>query len=180
MKKAVLAAVAVLLLLAVSACGSDSSDKPKLTAEEKKIAANIAKSFSADSSGALNAAEAKCFADDFVGTVGAKKLKAAKLIDAKGALNQSEAKFDKALATDFAESFLGCVDYQKKQAQVIAKSDAKIDAAKLEACLAKEMPESYVTKLIVSSYTQTTESTTLLNESTKKLESCKTEATAKN
>lgn len=179
MKKAVFAAVAVLLLLALTACGGSNSKSKTLSAADKKVAANIAKSFTSDSSGALNATEAKCFADDFVSTVGVAKLKSAKLIDANGQLNSSSAKFDTGLATSFAKSFLGCVDYQKKQAQVIAAADPKVDATKLEACLATEMPESYVTKLIVASYTQTAESSKLLNESTQKLQACKTKATSK-
>lgn len=176
MKKAVIAALAGLLLLTVAACGSS---KHTLSAEEKKVAANIAKSFTAESSGALSTKESTCFADDFVGKVGVPKLKAAKLIDANGQLNQASAKFDTTLATQFAQSFLGCVDYQKRQAQVIASADPKVDATKLEACLKTAMPKDYVTKLIVASYTQSSTTTSLISDSTKKLQDCKTKATSK-
>lgn len=182
MKKALAAAVGAVLLISLTACGDGGSDKdakPELGTSEKEVAKNIADSFSTGASGSLTADEATCFADQFVDEVGLEKLESSKLIDDKGKLNQQDAKFDKELATDFAESFLGCVDYQKKQAEVIAGTDPKIDAAKLEACLAKAMPEDYVTKLIVASYTQTTESAALLQESTKKLETCKTSSTAK-
>lgn len=179
MKKAVIAALAALLLFAATACGGSGDDKPKLSTEETKVAKNIADSFSSESAGALTAQESKCFADDFVDTVGVKKLKSSKLVDDKGELNQTDAKFDTELAEQFADSFLGCVEYQKRQAEEIAKADTKIDKAKLEKCLDEEMPESYVKKLIVASYTQTEDSATLLQESTKKLDTCKTNATAK-
>ncbi|MGO4257177.1 hypothetical protein [Marmoricola sp. RAF53] len=179
MKKAVLAALAVVLTLSVAACGSDSKETPKLGAEEKKVAANISKTFSNESSGALTAKEADCFADGFVEKVGVKKLKAAKLINEKGELNQTGAKFDDEISGKFADAFLGCVDYQKRQAEEIAKADKKVDAVKLQACLEKEMPESYVKKLIVASQTQSADGAKLVEESTKKLSGCKTQATAK-
>jgi hypothetical protein len=179
MKKAVIAALAVLLLLAVSACGGSAPKAATLGPEEKKVATNIAKSFAADSSGALTAAESQCFANAFVGAAGLAKLKSAKLIDASDQLTQASAKFDTKLATQFANAFLGCVDYQKKQAQVIAAADKKVNAAKLEACLSQSMPESYVSKLIVATYTQTSNSAALITESNQKLETCRTQATSK-
>ncbi len=179
MKKAVLAALSVGLMLSVAACGSDGKDTPKLAGEEKKVAANIAKTFSSESSGALTTTEADCFANGFVDKVGVEKLKKAKLITAKGELNQSGAKFDDEISGKFADAFLGCVDYQKRQAEEIAKADAKVDEAKLQACLEKDMPESYVRKLIVASQTQSADSAKLVEESTKKLTTCKTQATKK-
>jgi hypothetical protein len=181
MKKAALAALAALFLLAVTACGggSSSSDKPKLAPEEKKVAGNIAESFSKQSSGALSSTEATCFADAFVKKAGVPKLKSAGLITASGELDQQNAKFDTELAGQFADAFLGCVNYQARQAEEIAKSDAKVDRAKLESCLDKQMPESFVKELIVASYTQTSNSNKLLSDSTKKLQDCKTAATKK-
>lgn len=176
MKKAVIAALASLLLLSLAACGSS---KHTLSAEEKKAATNMAKSFAAQSSGKVTIQEATCFADDFVGTAGLAKLKSANVLDASDQLNQANPKFDKTLATQFAHSFLGCIDYEKKQAEVIAAADPKVDATKLEACLKVELPESYVTKLIVAAYTQDPQSATLNNDSSKKLEDCRTKSSAK-
>jgi hypothetical protein len=180
MKKALLAALGVLLLVTLTACGgSGSKNKVSLDKEEKKVAANIAKSFTSPSSGALTTTEAKCFSQGFVDKVGVAKLKSAKLITATGELNQSGAVFTKDISEKFADAFLGCVDYQKRQADEIAKADTKVDAAKLQACLKKEMPESYVKNLIVASQTQSSDSAKLVQESTAKLTSCKTQATKK-
>jgi hypothetical protein len=182
MKKAILAALGVLLLVAVTACGSGKSDHkatPSLSKDEKAVAAKISKSFTEQSSGALTKTEADCFAKDFVDKVGLTKLKSAKLITAAGDLNTSGAKFDASLSGKFADAFLGCVDYQKRQAEEIAKADTTVDVTKLQACLKREMPESYVKKLIVAAQTQDTTSSALVEESTKKLTSCKTEATTK-
>lgn len=180
MKKTVLSAVTVLLLLALTACGGGSGKKakPDLNTEETKVAKTLATSFSAGSQ-ALTKTEATCFADEFVKSAGVQKLKDAKLITAKGELDQSNATWDKPLATEFAEAFLGCVSYQEKQAEVIAKTNPKIDQNKLQACLEKQMPESYVTKLIVAGYTASTDSAKLLQQSQQKLTTCEKQATAK-
>ena len=127
MKKPILAALGVLLLLALTACGG-SSDKPKLTKEETKVAGNIAKLFASQSSGALTSKESRCFANRFVDKVGLAKLKKKKLITADGQLNQSgTSTFDKATSEQFADAFLACVPYQKRQAEQIAKADKTVD-----------------------------------------------------
>lgn len=180
MKKAVVAALSVLLLVAATGCGgSDSKPKSDLTAKEKKVATNIAKTFRQQSSDALTAKESTCFAESFVDKVGLKKLESAKLITADGQLNQAGPSIDKSMSGEFADAFLGCVDYQKRQAEQIAKADKTVDEAKLKSCLSEEMPESYVRKLIIASQTQFAESAKLVEESTKKLTECKTKATKK-
>jgi len=184
MKKAVLAALGVLLLIALTACGSDKSDKDEkktvsLTQEEKDTAASIAKAFTEESTGALTTAEATCFAEQFVDSAGLEKLKSAKLIDESGKLNQTGATFDEEVSGDFADAFLGCVDYHRRQAEEIAKADTTVDAKALETCLEDKMPNSYVKKLIVASQTQSDDGPKLGEESNKFLTDCKTEATKK-
>src|SRR5215208_5030790 len=130
MFKASSAALAAVLLVAVTGCGSDNSDdkdKVSLTKAEKDVAANIGKAFRDQSSGALTKTESTCFAESFVDKVGLKKLESSKLIDADGELNQSSASFDTDISGKFADAFLGCVDYTKRQAEEIAKTDKKID-----------------------------------------------------
>jgi hypothetical protein len=181
MNKAASAALGVLILVAVTACGSDKSDdkdEVTLSKAEKDVAANIAKAFG-DSSGALTEKESSCFAESFVSEVGLEKLESAKLIDENGELNQASASFDAEISGEFADAFLGCVDYTQRQAEEIAKTDKTIDAKALESCLAEEMPDSFVKKLIVASQTQSEDAATLGEESTKKLTDCKTEATTK-
>ena len=185
MKKAVLAALGVLLLIALTACGSDKSDDKddkksvSLTQEEKDTAASIAKAFTEESTGALTTTEANCFAEQFVDSAGLEKLKSAKLIDESGKLNQTGATFDAEVSGDFADAFLGCVDYHRRQAEEIAKADKTVDAKALESCLEDKMPNSYVKKLIVASQTQSEDGAKLGEESNKFLTDCKTEATKK-
>lgn len=185
MKKAVLAALGVLLLIALTACGSDKSDEKddkdavSLSQEEKDTAASIAKAFTEESTGALTTTEATCFAEQFVDAAGLEKLKSSKLIDASGKLNQTGATFDEKISGDFADAFLGCVDYHRRQAEEIAKADDTVDAKVLEACLEDKMPNAYVKKLIVASQTQSDDSAKLGEESNKFLTDCKTEATKK-
>jgi hypothetical protein len=181
MFKAASAALGVLILVALTACGSDKSDdkdKATLSKSEKDVAANIAKAFG-DSSGALTGAESTCFAESFVDKVGLEKLESSKLINADGELNQASASFDADISGKFADAFLGCVDYTQRQAEEIAKTDKKIDVKALESCLADEMPNSFVKELIVASQTQSEDATKLNEDSTKKLTDCKTKATTK-
>jgi len=178
MKKPVLAVLGLVLLLVLAGCGGSSkAEKPSLTKEEKKVADNIAKTFSEQSSGSLNAKEADCFSEAFVDKVGLKALKEAKLIDAEGEMNQATSTFTKDISGKFAEAFLDCVDYQKRQAEEIAKADTKVDATELAKCLDKAMPKSYIKKLIVASQSQASDAATLSQDATKKLSDCKTEAT---
>ena len=180
MFKAASAALGVLLAVTLTACGSDKSDdkdEATLTAPEKAVAAKIAKAFGEQSSGALTDTESTCFAESFVDKVGLEELESAKLITEDGELNQASPSFDAEISGQFADAFLGCVDYTQRQAEEIAKSDENIDVKALETCLAEEMPNSFVKKLIVASQTQSEDATTLGEDSTEKLTDCKTKAT---
>ncbi|HEY0903938.1 MAG TPA: hypothetical protein VGE14_08625 [Marmoricola sp.] len=183
MKKTLLAVAGALLLVTLTACGSDSSDKKdgevSLTKEEKTVAGNVAKAFSEGSTGQLTKKESTCFAETFVDDAGLEDLKAAKLVDEDGQLNQTGATFDEDLSGKFADAFLGCVDYHERQAADLAEADPKIDEEQLQACLEKEMPNSYVRKLIVASQVQSADAVKLGEESNKKLTDCKDGATAK-
>lgn len=179
MKKAVVAALGALLLLALTACGSSGKAKPQLSTEEQKAADNISKTFESQSNGSLTKTEASCFATNFVDKVGLDKLKAAKLITADDQMNQTGETFTAEISGKFADAFLGCVDYTKRQAEQIAKADSTIDQATLETCLKTAMPTDYVKKLIVASQTQASDSTTLTADAAKKLTDCKASATKK-
>src|SRR3954451_5761472 len=76
MKKALLAALAALLVVALTACGSgksDSKDKVTLSKDEKTAVANLQKALTESTTGGLTATEGKCVATDFVDTVGLAK-----------------------------------------------------------------------------------------------------------
>src|SRR4051794_40306281 len=91
MKKACLAVLGVLLLVALTACGSsnksDKKDTPSLSKDEKVAVASLEKAFTSSTTGALSTKEAKCTASDFVDTVGLPKLKSSKLLTDKLEVN---------------------------------------------------------------------------------------------
>ncbi len=179
MKKASAALAAIILLLSMSACGSSDDGKDEMSAKEKKVVKTISESFTQQAAGALNEKESQCFATKFVDAVGVEKMEKAKLITAEGTLNKEGATFDEEISGKFADSFLGCVDYQARQAEEIAKTDAKIDEATLRDCLEKQMPDTFVRDLIVSAQLQNEESAKLIQQSTTTLTKCKKKATAK-
>jgi len=181
MNKASSAALGVLLLIALTACGSGDSgkkdDKVTLSTDEKTAAANLQKAFTESTTGGLSTTEAKCVAVHFVDSAGLAKLKAAKLIDDKLEVNTTGAPaFDAATSGKFADALLGCVDYQKRLAEQTAKTDTTIDAAKFQACLEDKLPDSLVKKMLVAAQTQSSDAATVGEQGTKAMTDCKTAA----
>lgn len=180
MKKALTAALGILLLVALTACGgSDKADKGKsdhkvtLSAEEKTAAANLQKAFTESTTGGLSDTEAKCVATAFVDKVGLTKLKSAQLLTDKDEVNTTgNPKFDADTSGKFADSLLGCVDYQKRLATETAKTDTTIDAAKFEACLNKKLPDSLVKKMLVASQTNASDSAEIGKQGTDAMKAC--------
>jgi hypothetical protein len=186
MKRTATAALGVLLVVALTACGSgksgdkDSKDKVSLSPDEKTAVTSLEKAFTQSASGGLSTTEAKCVATDFVDKAGLAKLKAAKLIDDKGQVNTTSAPtFDASTSGKFADALLGCVDYQKRLASETAKSDTTIDAAKFEACLKDKMPDSLVKKMLVASQTNASNSAQVGEQGTKAMTDCKAAAKKK-
>jgi hypothetical protein len=183
MKKACAAAVAVLLLVALSACGSGKSDnkgKVSLSKDEKTAVANLEKAFTESTTGALGTTEAKCVATRFVDSVGLAKLKSAKLLTSSLEVNNSGAtSFDASTSGKFADALLGCVDYQKKLATETAKTDKTVDAKKFESCLRDKLPDSLVKKMLVASQTNASDAAEVGAEGNKAMTDCKTAATRK-
>jgi hypothetical protein len=181
MKKAASAVLAVLLLVALTACGSgkaDSKDKVTLSAAEKTAVANLEKAFTESTTGALTTTEAKCVATDFVDKVGLAKLKSANLLNDKGEVNTaSSPNFDTDTAGKFADALLGCVDYQKRLAEETAKTDKTIDVAKFEDCLKEKLPDSLVKKMLIASETNASDSAEIGQQGNKAMTDCKTAAT---
>lgn len=181
MTKAAPAALAALLLAALTACGSGSSgasDKPVLSKDEKTAVASMEKAFTSSSTGALTSKEASCVATRFVDTVGLAKLKSAKLLTATNEVDTaSTPTFDADTSGKFADALLGCVNYQKRLAADTAKSTPGLDAAKFEACLDKDLPDSLVKKMLVAQQTQSKDAATIGEQGTKAMTDCKAEAT---
>ena len=180
MFKASSTALGVLLLVAVTACGSGSSDKngtAPLSKDEKTAVTSLEKAFTSSTTGALTATEAKCTATKFVSSVGIAKLKSAKLLDDKLQINTAGSPtFDAATSGKFADALLGCVKYQARLAQETAKSDTTIDATKFQACLEKELPNSLVKQMLVAEQTQSKDAATIGQQGTKAMTDCKAQA----
>ena len=181
MNKALTAALGLLLAVALTACGSGKSDKHvSLSKDEKTAVKSLEKAFTQSATGALTTKEAKCVATDFVDSVGLKKLKSAKLLTDSYEVNTSTSPdFDAGTAGKFADSLLGCVDYQKRLATETAKTDKTIDAAKFEDCLKDKLPDSLVKKMLVASQTQASDSAEIGAEGNKAMTDCKASATKK-
>lgn len=179
MKKASTAALGILLLVALTACGSSTSNKDKvsLSKDDKVAVASLEKAFTSSSTGALTATEAKCVATRFVSTVGVAKLKTAKLLDEKLQVNTTASpSFDTATSSKFADALLGCVNYQKRLAEETAKTDPTIDAAKFQKCLEDKLPNSLVKKMVVASQTQSSDAATIGKQGTQAMTDCKTQS----
>lgn len=187
MLKASTAAVGLVLLVALTGCGSNNSDKEgkgdkgtdkvSLSAEEKTAVSNLQKAFTESTTGGLSDTEAKCVATDFVDKVGLAKLKSAKLLTDKDEVNTTDSPtFDTATSGRFADALLGCVDYQKRLATETAKTDTTIDAAKFEECLNKKLPDSLVKKMLVASQTNASNSAQIGEQGTKAMSECKDSA----
>ena len=180
MKKALAAALGILLLVALTACGSDKSDKDdkvSLSKDEKAAVANLEKAFTQSTTGALTSKEANCVATRFVDTVGLAKLKTVKLLTDTNEINKSGTpEFDTDTAGKFADALLGCMDYRKRLAEETAKTDKTIDAAKFESCLDEKLPDSLVKKMLVASETNSSDAAKVGEQANKAMTDCKTEA----
>jgi hypothetical protein len=180
MRRTATAALGVLLLVALTACGSSKSDhkdakaEVSLSADEKTAVTSLEKAFTESASGGLTTTEATCVATGFVDKAGLAKLKAAHLIDDKGQVNTTTSPtFDADTSGKFADALLGCVNYQKRLATETAKTDATIDAAKFEDCLDEKMPDSLVKKMLVASQTNASDSAQIGEQGTKAMSDCK-------
>lgn len=146
---------------------------------DKAVLKNVTAAFSASSAGVLAASDVNCFSKKFVDKVGLSGLMAAQVVTDTGEFNQNGASLDATTSGAYADAFLGCVNYQKIQADAVAKANPKIDATKLAACLSAAMPTDYVRKLIVANQTQSAEASTLNTESNAKAATCTKAATSK-
>ena len=116
-------------------------------------------------------------ATNFVDTAGLSKLKSSKLLTDADEVNTASApEFDAATAGKFDEAFLGCVDFQKRQAEEIAKVDKTVDAGKLAACLEDKPPDSLVKKMLVASQTGSSDGAALGEQANKAMTDCKASA----
>ena len=183
MKKATLAALGVLLLAALTACGSSESDgqkAPSLSKDEKTAVASLEKAFTESTTGGLSKTQANCVAAHFVDSVGLAKLKTAELITDTNEVNTAGSpSFDADTAGKFADSLLGCVNYQKQLAEQTAKTDTTLDEAAFEDCLEKELPDSLVKKMLVAAQTSSSDAAEVGAQGNKALTGCKTTARKK-
>jgi hypothetical protein len=147
-------------------------EKKALKAFEK----TVTKAFTASTTGVLASKDVTCFASKFVKAAGVKRLLSSQVITDTGSFNTAGATLDKPTSSSYADAFLGCVDYQKVQAEQVAKNDKTIDADKLEACFKRTMPIADIKNLIVANQTQAAEATALNAASDKKAAACAKES----
>jgi hypothetical protein len=181
MLKASSAALGVLLLVALTACGSSKSDNKgdtvSLSKDEKTAVTNLEKAFTSSTTGALSTKEATCVATDFVDTVGLAKLKSTELLTDAGEVNTTGSpKFDADTAGKFADALLGCVNYQERLAVETAKTDTTIDAKKFETCLEDKLPDTLVKKMLVASQTNASDAAAIGEQGNKAMTDCKAAA----
>lgn len=143
-------------------------EKTALKAYDK----TVTKAFEASTTGVLENKDVDCFAGKFVKAAGVKRLLSSQVITDSGAFNTAGATLDAKTSGNYADAFLGCVDYQKVQALQVAKSDKTIDATKLEACFKRTMPLTDIKALIVANQTQSSDATALNAASDKKASAC--------
>lgn len=143
-------------------------EKPTLAAYQKTMTT----AFTTSTSGVLTSDDVQCFATKFVKDAGVKRLLSSQVITDAGEFNTSGATLDKTTSGNYADAFLGCVDYQKVQAEEVAKNDQTIDATKLEACFKESISTADIRALIVANQTQAAEATALNSASDKKSSAC--------
>jgi len=152
MKKALPAALGVLVLIIATACGG-----PKLSKSEQKISKTIATALSKPDDALLSKKEATCVADKFVGAVGEKKLKSTKAVTADDKYNSNGANADKKTSAAFTKALLDCTDekdVQKAFSKTVSKAIGAASASGLSDkdvnCFSKEFVESAGVKGLLS------------------------------
>ena len=153
MKKAIPAALGVLVLLLVTACGG-----PKLTKTEQRISGSMTTAISKPDDALLSKKDAKCVSDKFVADVGEKKLKSAKVVAADDTYNANGANVDKKTSHAFSKALLDCVDekdtlkaYDKTITDAVTKSSTGVLKPEEVQCFAGKFVKSVgVTRLLSS------------------------------
>jgi hypothetical protein len=143
-------------------------EKDTLKAYDKTVTDAVSKS----STGVLQAKEVQCFAGKFVNAVGVERLLSTQLITDVGEFNTASAKLDTKTSGDYADAFLGCVDYAKLQAAQYVKTDTTLDSTKLAACFKTTFSKADIKALIVASQTGSADATALTERSNKKVAAC--------
>jgi hypothetical protein len=153
MKKAIPAALGVLVLLLASACGG-----PDLTKSEVKISKSIATAISKPDDALLTKKQARCVSDKFVADVGEKKLKSKKVVGDDGSYNANGANVDKKISNLFSKALLDCVDekkalkaYETTVNKAISNSASSQLSKKDVACFADKFVKTAGVKRLLSS-----------------------------
>jgi hypothetical protein len=149
-----LLALAAALLVAATTAGCGSGQGHQLSASEQRVADAMSRYLTTHGNGTVSRKDARCIAEGWVRRTGVAKLKQSKVLTSSGTVNtQSRTRITPALAGDYADALLDCVDYAGLQARAIARQDPKIDAGKMTACFRSAMPKAAERQLLVSTMT---------------------------
>lgn len=85
-----------------------------------------------------------CFVDGFVERVGFESLLITRLVGDTGVFSGAATSYDADTATALADALLACNDVLATEAASAAADDPGVDAAKLEACLKREVGTAYL------------------------------------
>ncbi len=160
MKKLLPTLAAALLVAATAAgCGGGSGNGSGnggqgLSSSEQKAADTMSSYLAKNGKGSISKKDAQCIAEGWVGRSGVDKLKKSKVLTGSGQVNTaSTTKITPALASNYADALLDCIDYATLQSQAVAKVNPAVDAKKMAGCFAKAMPKADEKKLLVSTMT---------------------------
>lgn len=164
---------ALAIALVLTACGSEDP-QPAAPGDVQATAVESLRDAFANATSDLAESEINCLVDGFVQRVGLSELQSHDLIDSTGHLGAGE--FDARLAGQFADSYLDCVDYPRKQADLIKSIDPSVAVKPLRNCLNRQLPRKFVRRLIVASQLGIPAASTLQEESQARIRQCQLRA----
>ena len=174
------AAIALLLAIAlVGGCGGGGKSGAKKPAKsetpsrtEAQVIEDLSNYFSSSST-ALAPSDSTCIATALVTKTGIKALTTAGILDKDGKVNPAGGvTFTPELAGTYADAFLGCVNYAVLAAKNFVKSNPKLSLPKLTACLKKQLPNTFMRRVIVASQSADAATNKDLAAANKRIKNC--------
>ncbi len=127
------------IALALALTTSSGCGEQRLSRDDQKVADSLAAYAISQSDGVWNKKEAQCMAEVFVESAGVDALKEAGLVSESGRAVAAKVTMTRPIATRFADSVLGCVDFADLTARQIANLRPDIDTASFAACVRKQV-----------------------------------------
>lgn len=141
------AIICALALACVSGCGSST-----LNPDEQRAAASIAAYYHSAARG-VPSTQVTCFANALVAKVGVDELRRAGILNSDDTANTSVARYPPAVAQEFADAYLGCVDYAASLAARFGSQVRNLNSDTLTACLRREVTRADYRVVLIDSVT---------------------------